>query len=153
MTLRFQLQHLVGVLGGSLLLLAATPTTPNTMYLRMPDTSVAASVNQLSYDAIATVPQAARIPLASLPQQVEATLVVPSTASGPFSSGSRDQRYVLWTIVETDADGAVVKRTAFHDVTISSIRPTQTADGTDALRVRFTAASVVVTQPRIAKTG
>jgi hypothetical protein len=153
MIARFQPRPLAGVLGGWLALTAVATvavadqaaTGPATMYLRMPATQIAATVTKLSYDAIATVPQSPNIPLSALPQSVEAMLVVPSGAHGQFRSAGPASRYALWTIVETGSDGTVTRRTAFRDVTISSIRPA--GDGTAALRVRFTAASVAVSLP------
>jgi len=150
MIVRFQPRPLAGVLCGWLAFTAAAPialaapvaTGPTTMYLRMPATRSAPAVNTLSYEAIATVPQSAGIPLSALPQAVRAMLVVPN---GPLEGMGRARSYTLWTIVETGAGGTVTRRTAFRNVTISSVRPL--GDGTAALRVRFTAASVAVSLP------
>ncbi len=141
-----------GLFCGLFLLLGASPATPTSMYLRVPHERATASVTKLSYDAIATVPRSASIPASLLPpDRVEATLVVAGGATGPLANRGR-RAIPLVTVVETSSDGKVIRRTMFRDVTISSVRPMQTADGSDELRVRFNAASVV-TEPGIVATA
>jgi hypothetical protein len=122
------------------------------MYLRVPNERAAASVTKLSYDAIATVPRSASIRASLLPpDRVEATLLVAGGATGALATAGR-RVFPLLTVVETNAAGKVIRRTTFRDVTVSSVHPMQTADGSDELRVRFNAASVV-TEPGIVATA
>jgi hypothetical protein len=116
------------------------------MYLRVPNDRSAVTVTRLSYDAIATVPGAPWVSASLLPpDRVEGSLVVPATTGGPFASANR-RVYSLWTVVETDDTGNVTRRTAFHDVTITSIRPIQTGDERSALRVHFRAERVTTSR-------
>lgn len=113
------------------------------MYLRLPNDRAASAVTKLSYYAIATVPKRASTPASLLPpDRVEASLVVPALAGGPFASANR-RGYALWTVVETDDAGNVTRRTMFHAVKITSVHAMQTSDGQSELRVRFRATSVV----------
>jgi hypothetical protein len=136
---------------GLFLILAAAPAAPGTMYLRLPNDRSASAVTKLSYDAIATVPKRASTPASLLPpDRVEASLIVPATTGGHFESFTR-RNYPLWTVVETDGAGNVTRRTMFHAVTISSIRPMQPGDGQSAcVRVRFSAASVISEPGKVA---
>jgi hypothetical protein len=145
MTFRTEIRRLAGFAVAWVALLGASPGAPTTMYLRLPAVSAAPVVQDLTYDAIATVPAVRGTAPQLMPRdRVEATLMVATTSADPFATQSIPQRWSSLVVVETDDNDDVTRRTTFRNVTVSSVRPMRLPDGSAGEKVRFTAANVSV---------
>ena len=148
MALRSATRRLAGLAVAWMTLLGASTAAPATMYLRLPAVSAAPVVEDFTYDAIATVPAVPGTAARALPpDQVEATLMLVTNRANPFAGESMPQRWASLVIVEANGNAAVIRRTTFRDVTVSSVRSIRLPDGSAGEKVRFTAAKVSVSTP------
>jgi hypothetical protein len=130
----------------SFFFLGAATQPPGSMYLRLSNTRTAPVVANLSYDAVATVPQSPRVSLALLPvDQVQGSMIIANGSATRRIDRSDFKGVSSFTVVQVDTDGNVVQRTTFKGITIESVDPV--GDGSTARRVRFVADSVSVSVP------